>query len=296
MLPRKLADLIRKMPLTEGENRTAVPYLSVYRFSTDNIIMPNEGSPYLYFIAGGSMRLHTPSGIMDYVEGQFSVSSIDTPFCGEVLTRSAHADFLAVCVGFTAEEVISVVLELEDGLAERILCGEAVSAKAEASIASCLCKLFGICGERDLLAFMSAQIKREILFYTLLSACGRQFLQSIIGISHAGEIYEANTWIKRNFRENFTVETLAKERHMSVSSFHQKFKNAVGMGPLQCQKRLRLTEARRQMLNESVAVTDAAMDVGYESVSQFIRDYKKMFGASPKDDILSLRRQMKVEP
>ena len=135
MLPRKLADLIRKMPLTEGENRTAVPYLSVYRFSTDNIIMPNEGSPYLYFIAGGSMRLHTPSGIMDYVEGQFSVSSIDTPFCGEVLTRSAHADFLAVCVGFTAEDVISVVLGLEDGLAGRALRGGAGAANAGARIA-----------------------------------------------------------------------------------------------------------------------------------------------------------------
>lgn len=140
--------------------------------------MPNEGSSYLYFIAGGSMRLHTPSGIMDYVEGQFSVSSIDTPFCGEVLTRSAHADFLAVCVGFTAEEVISVVLELEDGLAERILCGEAVSAKAEANIASCLCKLFGICGERDLLAFMSAQIKRKFYFTPSFLLAGGSFCRA----------------------------------------------------------------------------------------------------------------------
>ena len=96
---------------------------------------------------------------------------------------------------------------------------------------------------------------------------------------------------KSNFRDNFTIEDLAKQGHMSVSSFHRKFKNAIGMGPLQCQKRLRLTEARRRMLNENASVTDAAMDVGYDSVSQFIRDYKKMFGHPPRDDILFLRRK-----
>ena len=79
---------------------------------------------------------------------------------------------------------------------------------------------------------------------------------------------------------------------MSVSSFHQKFKSAVGMGPLQCQKRLRLTEARRMMLDEQATVTDASLEVGYESVSQFIRDYRKMFGLSPKEDFLNLRQHL----
>ena len=81
---------------------------------------------------------------------------------------------------------------------------------------------------------------------------------------------------------------------MSISSFHQKFKYAVGMGPLQCQKRLRLTEARRLMLDEGKKVADAAMEVGYESASQFTRDYRRMFGSSPKNDILQLGRQLKL--
>lgn len=76
---------------------------------------------------------------------------------------------------------------------------------------------------------------------------------------------------------------------MSVSALHQKFKNAIGMGLLQCQKRLRLSEARRLLLNDEKNVTDAAMEVGYESISQFIRDYKKTFGYSPKEDIKNLR-------
>ena len=80
---------------------------------------------------------------------------------------------------------------------------------------------------------------------------------------------------------------------MSVSQFHQKFKSAVGMGPLQCQKRLRLTKARRLMLDEGRNVTEAALEVGYESVSQFIRDYRRIFGAAPGEDIRRLWRQLK---
>lgn len=79
---------------------------------------------------------------------------------------------------------------------------------------------------------------------------------------------------------------------MSVSQFCQKFKSAVGMGPMQCQKRLRLTEARRLMLDEGRNVTEASAEVGYESLSQFIRDYRRMFGAAPKEDVLSLRRRL----
>lgn len=83
---------------------------------------------------------------------------------------------------------------------------------------------------------------------------------------------------------------------MSVSLFHQKFKSAVGMGPLQCQKRLRLTEARRLMLDDNKNVTEASIEVGYESVSQFIRDYRKMFGSAPKEDILNIQKHLKNPP
>ena len=79
---------------------------------------------------------------------------------------------------------------------------------------------------------------------------------------------------------------------MSVSLFYQRFKSAVGMGPLQCQKRLRLTEARRLMLDEGKNVTQAAMDVGYESISQFNWEYRRMYDLPPKEDILSLRRRL----
>ena len=134
---------------------------------------------------------------------------------------------------------------------------------------------------------------QEVIYYVLCSSCGKQFLQGIAHIAQADEIYEANSWIKENFRSSFTVEKLAEQRNMSVSLFHQKFKSAVGMGPLQCQKRLRLTEARRLMLDENKNVTEASGEVGYESLSQFVRDYRKMFGKAPKEDIQYIQNQLK---
>ena len=142
---------------------------------------------------------------------------------------------------------------------------------------------------QDELSFMGKHLKREIVFDLITGLYGKQFMQHIINIQQAGDIYYINNWIKRNYKIDFAVEELAEQSNMSLSSFHQKFKSAVGMAPLQCQKKLRLTEARRLMLNGTKNVTDAAMEVGYDSVSQFIRDYRRMFGRTPKKDMQEIK-------
>lgn len=218
------------------------------------------------------------------------------PASGHVLAFSENGYFLALVIELTLNDVISVLLDLDGNLAGQIadskLDGRVMSASDEHVIDS-IYRLFSVMEEPAQLAFMGKHMKREIAFFILCGSCGSQFLQSIINVRQAGEIYEINSWIKDNFRDSFTVEELAEKRNMSVSLLHQKFKNAVGMAPLQCQKRLRLTEARRLMLDENRNVTEASLEVGYESVSQFTRDYRKMFGQKPKEDILKLRGQLK---
>lgn len=118
---QKLADYIRAFPLLNECNQTRVPYLTIYRFTTDLIKLPDIETPYLYIIVDGSMRLHTPSGIMDYMVGQYSVSAIDTPVSGQILTFSEKKDFIALSIEFTIDDVISVVLDLEGDFVERIM-------------------------------------------------------------------------------------------------------------------------------------------------------------------------------
>lgn len=140
---------------------------------------------------------------------------------------------------------------------------------------------------------MGNHLKRELMFAILTGRFGDALLKGVMNIQNAGDIYQINSWIKQNFRDVFSVQELADKTRMSVSRFHQKFKTAVGMGPLQCQKQLRLSEARRLMLVQDLSVTEAGMEVGYESLSQFIRDYRRQFGLTPLKDIQQLRSATK---
>lgn len=285
-----------KAPLWEGSNKTGIPFVTAWNFTSDKIRMPNTENPYLYIVLDGMLRLYTPSGIMDYVEGQYSISQIDTPLSGTVLTFSSRQDFLALSVEFTVFDIITAVLGLDNDLTEKIISEnmyEQAMSLSDKAVVQSVYRLFSIGKKAVPSEFLRKNIMQEVIYHILCGSCGKQFLQSIINIGQADEIYKANSWIKENFRSPFTVEELAKQRNMSVSLFHQKFKSAVGMGPLQCQKRLRLTEARRLMLDENKNVTEASIEVGYESLSQFIRDYRKMFDAAPKEDIQKLQRQLK---
>lgn len=287
--------IVQLSDLARSVTNDDIPSVTVYRFVSKRISMPDK-SLYIYIVADGSLRLHTPSGIMDYAAGQYSVSAIDTPFSGEVLAFSEHDDFVSLSIEITPDEVISVILETDGDLIEKILRSELpddLLSQADKQVVDSAIRLLGLSGKKEFLAFMGDQLKREIIFFALCGSCGKQFIQSIVNISGADDIYEINRWIKENYKTAFTVDELARNSNMSTSHFHQKFKSAVGMGPLQCQKRLRLTEARRLMLNENISVTEAALEVGYESLSQFIRDYKKMFYAPPKKDIQTLKSKNK---
>lgn len=287
--------IVQLSNLARSVANDSIPSVTVYRFASKQISMPDNGL-YIYIVADGSMRLHTPSGIMDYMVGQYFVSAIDTPFSGEVLAFSENDDFVSLSIEITPEEVISVILETDGNMIEKILRSELpgnILSQADGQVIDSVIRLLRLSSKKEFLAFMGNQLKREIIFYVICGSCGKQFIQSIVNISGADEIYEINRWIKENYKTAFTVDELARNSNMSTSHFHQKFKSAVGMGPLQCQKRLRLTEARRLMLNENMSVTEAALEVGYESLSQFIRDYKKMFYAPPKEDIRTLKSKNK---
>lgn len=216
---KKLCKLIDSYPLTEGVNSTKLPYLSIYLSTQRKVDLPQTENFYIYTVLDGSIRLFTPSGIMDYMPGQFSVSKIDTPASGHVLTFSENGYFLALVMELTRNDVISVLLDLDGNLAEQIANSEldsAVMSTSDSNVIASICRLVSIMDEPVQLAFMGKHIKREIIFFILCGSCGSQFLQSLINIQQAGEIYEINSWIKENFRDSFTVEELAEKRNMSV--------------------------------------------------------------------------------
>lgn len=256
---KELQNELRTRFFADGMNPPNIPAVTVYRFTDERIEMPHTDNPYLYIVLDGMLRLYTPSGIMDYMAGQYSVSKIDTPLSGTVLAFSDQQDFLAISIEFTPSDVIQTILELDNELTEQIM-SEQLSEQemnlSDSNVLRSVSRLFSVMNQTVPSEFIRKNIMQEVTYYVLCGSCGKQFIGSIAGIGQAEEIYQANSWIKKNFRDSFAVEDLAERRNMSVSLFHQKFKSAVGMGPLQCQKRLRLTEARRLMIDESKNTMD----------------------------------------
>lgn len=287
---QNLHTAIRPYLRLNERSATSISYIDVYCSCQKELILPDTANPYIFLIVNGNMRLHFAEGIYTYIPGQYFISAIDSPRTGELFSFSETSPFVALRVEFSVDDVISVMLDIDGNLPE-VLFDEHSSAVSppctDEKILDAIIRLFHM--TQTELSFMGKHLKREIIFNLIEGHYGRQFMQTIINIQQAGDIYYINNWIKQNYKIEFSVEDLAEQSNMSLSSFHQKFKSAVGMGPLQCQKKLRLMEARRLMLDKAANVTDAAMEVGYESVSQFIRDYRRMFGRSPQKDVQAIR-------
>ncbi len=196
---KNLQEEIRNLPLKEGRNETGIENITVYRFTGEKIQMPKIENPYLYIVLDGMLRLYTPSGIMDYMAGQYSVSKIDTPLSGTVLAFSEQYDFLALAVEFTPNDVITEILDLDNELTERIM-GEKLNEEemsvSDREVLQSVFRIFSVMNKSLPSEFIRKNIMREVIYYTLCGNCGRQFLQSIANIGQADEIYEANSWIK----------------------------------------------------------------------------------------------------
>ena len=156
-----------------------------------------------------------------------------------------------------------------------------------------LLELLGHPGEAELLAPL---VIEEILIRLLRSSVGLRVAQIGLTDSNAQGVAKAVSWLRENFSETMRVEELAKLAHMSLSSFHQHFKAVTSMSPVQFQKALRLQEARRLMLSMMVDAGTASSRVGYQSASQFSREYGRFFGNAPTKDIARLRQHEVLGP
>jgi transcriptional regulator GlxA family with amidase domain len=151
-------------------------------------------------------------------------------------------------------------------------------------------RLMDLLGEDENITILAPLIKREIFFRLLTTDQGPRLQQITASGSHSHQISQAIDWLKNNYTSPLRVKELAADAGMSKSAFHNHFKVMTSMTPLQFQKRLRLNEARRLMLTENLDALTVTYEVGYESPSQFSREYSRLFGAPPLRDINRLRQ------
>jgi transcriptional regulator GlxA family with amidase domain len=145
--------------------------------------------------------------------------------------------------------------------------------------------------EQDI-PIMAPLIQREIFYRLLAGEQGDRLRQMVSTGSQTHQIAQAINWLKEHFRSAVPIDELAARVSMSSSTFYHHFRTMTAVSPLQFQKQLRLQEARRLMLEERVEAATAAFQVGYESASQFNREYSRLFGAPPLRDITNYRKAM----
>ncbi|HIJ97354.1 MAG TPA: helix-turn-helix domain-containing protein, partial [Desulfuromonadales bacterium] len=145
--------------------------------------------------------------------------------------------------------------------------------------------------EKDI-PILAPVIQREIIYRLLVGDQGERLRQIATAGSQSQHIAKAIGWLKSNYSKSISMDDLAALTNMSVSTFHHHFRSLTALSPLQFQKQLRLQEARRLMLAERMDAANAAFQVGYESPSQFSREYNRLFGAPPLRDISKLRQMV----
>ena len=286
------AELARKIAWFVGsaDNRaTDVPGLILYRRTAPTAPCSMTYQPSVTVIAQGRKRVELGRSVFIYDASRFLLTSVDLP----VISRVVEASEAVPCLGLS--------LKLDMPVVREILGREEIQAEAPAASAgmatgettveflSACCRLVDLLNTPQDIPFLSGLIQREIIYRILRSAGGAR-LRAIATLGEQSHrTAKAIAWIGANYSKPLRVEDLAEIAGMGVSTLHHHFRVLTAMSPLQYQKQLRLQAARGRMLIDGLDAASAAFEVGYESASQFNREYSRFFGQPPIRDIRALR-------
>lgn len=291
-LHQSMADIIAHRVSATADWETPIAGLNFFRRDEPAEPCICLVEPSIVMVVQGAKQMLIGAEAYVYDTSRFLVTSLDLPANSGVLTASREQP----CLGFWLKLDLRLLAELiaqghlppprERATPKSVGLGAITPAILEP-----FNRLLGLLDEPDAIDVMAPLIQKEI-HYRLLTSDQAPLLRQIASVDSQGyRIAKAIDWLKVNFSLSLRIEDLAARVQMSVPTFHHHFRQLTAMSPLQYQKWLRLNEARRLMINEHMDAAGAAFEVGYESPSQFSREYSRLFGAPPKRDIEALRQQ-----
>jgi AraC-like DNA-binding protein len=285
------AELARKIAgraSAEGDTPTEIPGLRLYRRSVPTACASAAYEPSLVVFLQGQKRINVGKTAYVCDGSNFLLTSVDLPVVSQVIAATEKRPMLGLLLKLEMPLVREILSQQEFHLR-----GESADARAMAVGVTSL-ELLDACSRLvDLLdtpqdiSFLSSLIQREIIFRLLRSPQGKH-LRAIATLGEQSHrTAKAVEWLRMNYAKPLRVEELATMARMGVSTLHHQFRSLTAMSPLQYQKQLRLHVARERMLNNGLDAASAAFEVGYESASQFNREYSRFFGQPPMRDIRS---------
>lgn len=290
---QKLAKLIDRWTGDANQYDTPISGLRFSRWTTPTPPTSYTHNPSICLIAQGRKRVLLGEESFIYDANHFLISSVDLPIITNIIEASEEQPYLGLIMELELTEISQLIVDSELAFtqAKEAQKGIAVGELSE-SLLDAFVRLAELLDEGQNIKILAPIIKREIFYRLLMSEQGTRLHQIVTAGSHSHQIAKAIDWLKNNFVKPLSVGDLASYTGMSKSSFYTHFRSMTSMTPLQFQKKLRLSEARRLMLTENLDAMAATFKVGYESPSQFSREYSRLFGAPPSKDIKSLRENL----
>lgn len=277
--------------LTTGKNRldTLVKGLSLHRWETPTEPTSYMLAPSVCLIGQGKKRLILGNDVFTYDANKFLITSVDLPVVAQIYEASCTKPYLGLTMELDLKVMAQLMLDhpVDSTHQAKDRLGIAVS-EVTMPMLDAFNRLLGLLEHPEDVPTLAPLIQQEIAYRLLQGEQGARLRQITTTGNHGYHISRAIDWLKENFDKPVKVEYLANKAGLSLSAFHNHFRAMTAMSPLQFQKRMRLNEARRLMLAEHLDASRAAFEVGYESPSQFSREYSRMFGAPPMRDIKNL--------
>ncbi|MDF4689207.1 AraC family transcriptional regulator [Vibrio parahaemolyticus] len=290
---QKLAKLIGRWTGDANQYDTPISGLRFSRWTTPTPPTSYTHNPSICLIAQGRKRVLLGEESFIYDANHFLISSVDLPIIANIIEASEEQPYLGLLMELDLTEMSQLIADSELAFTQskEAQKGIAVGELSE-SLLDAFVRLAELLDEGQNIKILAPIIKRETFYRLLMSEQGTRLHQIVTAGSHSHQIAKAIDWLKNNFVKPLSVGDLASYTGMSKSSFYTHFRSITSMTPLQFQKKLRLSEARRLMLTENLDAMAATFKVGYESPSQFSREYSRLFGAPPSKDIKSLRENL----
>lgn len=285
-----LKDLVSRIAQTNGSFDISVPGLRIFRCDRQTAPQPCMYGLGLAIAVQGSKRVALGDEIFEYGPGQSLVTAVDLPVVTHITCASTDAPFMALYLQLDARMLTEIATNLDFSDEPAESCRRAMHVvPLESGLLRSMKRLMDLKEEPELVTRLAPLVTQEIVI-RLFSGNHGPMLRHLVSVgSPSRQILRVMAALKQNFCERHSMEDLAAMAHMSPSTFRQHFRAVSGMSPLQYLKQLRLQEARHLMITGGLDAGSAALQVGYESASQFSREYSRLFGLPPQKDVKRLR-------
>ncbi|CDM58301.1 putative HTH-type transcriptional regulator yqhC [Rhizobium favelukesii] len=287
---QEIASIAARHADGEGEFRTAIESLGISRRHTPSAPCHGSYRPCIALVIQGAKSLRLGTDVINYGAGDYLLTSLDLPVTWRVVEASPEVPHFCLTLAVNSEKVLDLLSRTDLPRPTAPVGGRGIVVNiATAELLDAAVRLLRLLDSPKDIAAMAPLIEQEILYRVLTGPDGGRLINIAVADSHGNRIARAIAWLRQNFARPLRIEDLADQVSMSVSSFHHHFKSITAMTPVQYQKQLRLHEARRLMLIERLDAGTAGHRVGYQSPSQFSREYSRVYGLSPLRDVEAAR-------